>query len=98
MNIISKLIQFENFEGSLPEVRIGEILDLSSRIGLTKGSNTGEDFYNYLSCFYKIVNENGLDISDSGFPIELVSKFKIEEIYSEKIIRENLISFRKECT
>lgn len=96
MNIISKLIQFENFEGPLPEVRIGEILDLSSRIGLTKGSNTGEDFYNYLSCFYSLVDENGLEINDNTHPIELISKFKIEEIYNEKIIRENLISFRKE--
>ncbi len=95
MNLISELSQFESHKGDLPKVEIGQVIDLSSIKGLTKGSNTGRDFYKYLSCFYKVVRENGLEINDN-YPIELISKFKIEEIYDGKVIRENLRIFRKE--
>lgn len=59
-------------------------------LGLTKGKNTREYFYSYLNCFYKIVNENGLEINDNTYPVELNL-----EINNKNVIRENLAYFRE---
>lgn len=80
----------EKEDKKLPIVKDNSILDISNVIGMTSGKDTNIDYYNYFSCFFKIVHPNGDSLKSDLYDINVINQYKVVGHYNITDVLRNL--------